>query len=116
MTSMSRATIPAMRKLVPVLFISVAALTACGESEPSAEERRQAACESFASTTPGMLEMNDAMEVLADEGASPAQKSAALKAQLDQLSKTENRDYPYDCDRPSDKALFEKHYGTFEDE
>lgn len=103
-----------MRKFLPGLCLAVFALTACGESEPSVDEQRQAACESFAALSPGVLEMQDDFEVMSDPDASSAEKSAALKRQA--AAEAEPRDYPYDCDRPSDKELFEKHYGTFDEE
>ncbi|MCD2096533.1 hypothetical protein [Rhodococcus rhodochrous] len=104
-----------MKRMIPALLIAVVALTACGEDEPTAEERRQAACDSFASLTPGVLETQHDVETLADPGASTADKSAALKRQA-QWKATGGRDYPYDCDRPSDEQLFEEHYGTFDEE
>lgn len=103
-----------MRKFLPVLCLAVFALTSCGESDPSVDEERQAACESFAGNTPGILEMNDAYEVLSDESASTSDKQAAMKVTLDQQSAYARTD-PYDCNNPADADLFEKHYGTFDE-
>lgn len=103
-----------MRKRLPLIAAAVFALTACGESELGVDEQRQAACEAFADNTPGTLEMADAYEVLADESASQTERSEALKVTLDQQS-AYARTEPYDCDDPADAALFEKHYGTFDE-
>jgi|SRR5690606_41372289 len=105
-----------MRKLsLPFLAVAVLTLAACGESEPSVGEQRQAACESFASLTPGILEMQRDIDILADPGASNREQSEALKRQLDRKAQG-GRSHPYDCDLPSDQELFEEHYGKFDEE
>ena len=102
-----------MRKLLPVLILTAFVAACGGESGSSVDERRQEACDAFAAQTPGILEVNDALEVLEDESSSDAERSEALKVTLDQQS-AYRRTHPYDCENPADQELFEKHYGTFE--
>ncbi|APE12731.1 hypothetical protein BO226_25655 (plasmid) [Rhodococcus sp. 2G] len=61
---------------------------------------REEFCESFAMVTPGMYELEAAMETLSDPGAND---------QVDAMKVAMNggdRSHAYDCDLPSDEDLF----------
>ena len=111
---------PANRKLVAlvaglsVLLIALAAVLVWsiafrGKSDESdsAKTTRAEYCESFASITPGFFETSEAVATLADPGASQAARLQALKDQLAEQS-GKGRTWPYDCNRASDQARFNK--------
>ncbi|WP_156423029.1 hypothetical protein [Rhodococcus sp. KB6] len=69
----------------------------------AAAEQHQAYCDGFNRLTPGTLESTEAFEVLADPDSTPAQKSEALKKQMDANVRTT----PYNCESPTDRRLFD---------
>lgn len=98
---------PTMRLRALLIAPAVLALAACGSDNPSPEEQKRAEqCASFERLDPGFLEISRATQTLADPNSTRAERSAALKAQLDQQSTSEKRTEPYDCDDPADAELF----------
>ncbi|KDQ03235.1 hypothetical protein EN35_05130 [Rhodococcus qingshengii] len=69
----------------------------------TAAEQHQAYCDGFNRLTPGTLESAEAFDVLADPDSTPAQKSEALKRQMDANA----RKTPYNCESSSDRRLFD---------
>ncbi|CCW14583.1 hypothetical protein [Rhodococcus aetherivorans] len=93
----------AAASLLPLLLAACA-----GESGPSPDEQKRAElCAGFARLTPGSVEVAQAQAVLADPASTTDEKSAAMKVTLDQVSTSEKRTEPYDCDDPDDAAQFE---------
>lgn len=98
---------PTMRLRALLIAPAVLALAACGAGNtPPEEQKRAEQCTSFERLDPGFLEISRATQTLADPNATRAERSAALKAQLDQQSTSEKRTRPYDCDDPADADLF----------
>ena len=102
------------RTFAAVAVISSAALILGGcSNEPAgtsaavptltAAEQHQAYCNGFNRLTPGTLESAEAFDVLADPDSTPAQKSDALKKQMD----ANVRKTPYNCEASSDRRLFD---------
>lgn len=69
----------------------------------TAAEQHQAYCDGFNRLTPGTLESAEAFDVLADPESTPAQKSDALKKQMD----ANVRKTPYNCESSTDRRLFD---------
>lgn len=100
------------RMIIGAACAAMLAVSGCS-SEPSMEEKRNEACDLFASLSPGSLEMQDAVELLADGDAPLDERGKALHLTLQYRAGAYERP-PYDCDRPADRTLFEEHFGTFE--
>ncbi|MHC3368734.1 hypothetical protein ACYAFX_28640 (plasmid) [Rhodococcus aetherivorans] len=107
-----------MRLRALLVIPAVLALTACGsgDSGPSPEEqKRTEMCEGFAGLTPGVIEVAQAQAVLADPSSTQAEKSTAMKVTLDQVSTSEKRTEPYDCNDPADAKLFEWYNSEYDE-
>lgn len=97
-----------MTKMIGVVAAAALLLLAGCTSEPegpTAEEVRQSHCDAFAAITPGVLELQESIEVLSDPGSDQPDRARAIRVAMDEQSGN-GRKHAYDCDLKSDQELF----------